>query len=233
MKAKTYHFDFKDLKLTVSQIENVLGYNEGDNREFVISLINEIMEESIEIANVRAQYCIFNNIEFDNAKRSVSINNISFNIKNVVFREIKKSESVALFLCTAGEEIGLRSRKAMKERDFLRGYVYDVIGSEIVEAAADLMQDELEKSAKASGKKITNRYSPGYCGWNVGEQHKLFQLMPYNYCGIRLNESALMDPEKSVSGIIGIGENVISNTYTCRMCEMKDCIYRKVKENRV
>jgi hypothetical protein len=233
MKAKTYQFDFKDLKLTVSQIENVLGYNEDDNREFVISLITGIMEESSEIADIRTQYCIFNNIEFDNVNRSVSINKICFNIKNIVFREIKKSESVALFLCTAGEEIGIRSRKAMKERDFLTGYIYDVIGSEIVEAAADIMQDELEKSAIASGKKITNRYSPGYCGWNVSEQHKLFQLMPYNYCGIRLNESALMDPEKSVSGIIGIGENVKSNPYTCRMCEMKDCIYRKVKENRV
>jgi hypothetical protein len=233
MKAKTYQFDFKDLKLTVSQIENVLGYNEDDNREFVISLITGIMEESSEIADIRTQYCIFNNIEFDNVNRSVSINKICFNIKNIVFKEIKKSESVALFLCTAGEEIGIRSRKAMKERDFLTGYIYDVIGSEIVEAAADIMQDELEKSAIASGKKITNRYSPGYCGWNVSEQHKLFQLMPYNYCGIRLNESALMDPEKSVSGIIGIGENVKSNPYTCRMCEMKDCIYRKVKENRV
>ena len=32
----------------------------------------------------------------------------------------------------------------MQERDLLRGYIYDVIGSEIVEAAADLMQDDLE-----------------------------------------------------------------------------------------
>jgi len=36
-----------------------------------------------------------------------------------------------------------------------------------------------------------------------------------------------MDPEKSVSGIIGIGENVRFNPYTCGMCDMKDCIYRK------
>ena len=121
----------------------------------------------------------------------------------------------------------------MNERDFLRGYVYDVIGSEIVEAACDLMQAELENAAVASGNKITNRYSPGYCGWNVSEQHKLFQLIPYNYCGIKLNESALMDPEKSVSGFIGIGENVKNNAYMCKICDMKDCIYRKLKEKKV
>lgn len=233
MKTKTFQFDFKDLKIKVSQIENVLGYNEGDDREFVIRLIDELLEESKEIANIRAQYCLFNNIKFDNENRSVAINNISFNIKKIVFGQIKKSDSLAVFLCTAGEEIGIRSRRAMKERDFLRGYVYDVIGSEIVESAADLMQAELEKSAVTSGNRITNRYSPGYCGWNVSEQHKLFQLIPYNYCGIRLNESALMDPEKSVSGFIGIGENVKSNAYICQICDMKDCIYRKVKERKI
>jgi hypothetical protein len=233
MRNSTFNFEFNDLNLSVSQIENVLGYNESDDREFVTRLIDELLVESKEIANIRAQYCIFNNIKFDNGNRSVAINNISFNIKKIVFGQIKKSDSIAVFLCTAGEEIGIRSRRAMKDRDFLRGYVYDVIGSEIVESAADLMQNELEKSAVASGNKITNRYSPGYCGWNVSEQHKLFQLIPYNYCGIKLNESALMDPEKSVSGFIGIGENVKSNPYMCQICDMKDCIYRKVKERKI
>jgi len=68
------------------------------------------------------------------------------------------------------------------------------------------MQGDLEKNMRDSGKKITNRYSPGYCGWDVTEQHKLFQLMPENYCGIKLTPSALMDPVKSISGIIGIGK---------------------------
>jgi len=232
MKNKIFQFDFKDLKLSVSQIENVIGFNEGDDREFVKDLIGEILSESSEIADVRAQYCLFERIRFDNESKSILINDINFNIKNIVYQQIKKSESVALFMCTAGEEIGKRSRKYMHERDLLRGYIYDVVGSETAEAAADLMQDDLVKSAAESGLKITNRYSPGYCGWNVSEQHKLFSLVPYNFCGIRLTESALMDPVKSVSGIIGIGSNVKSNPYTCRMCDMKDCIYRKVKEKK-
>ena len=83
-----------------------------------------------------------------------------------------------MFLCTAGKEIGIRSREAMKEGDLLTGYIYDVVGSEIVDSAADLMQNKLREKIAAEGKKITNRYSPGYCGWDVAEQHKLFQLMP-------------------------------------------------------
>ncbi|MBE3085623.1 MAG: hypothetical protein IMZ64_05330 [Bacteroidetes bacterium] len=232
MVNKTFQYDFNDLKLSVSQIENVIGYKEGEDRELVTDLIEEILKESQEISNIKAQYTIFNDVQFDSETKSVEISKIRFNIKKIVFGQIKKSDSLAIFFCTAGEEIGIRSRKAMQEKDLLLGYLYDVVGSEIVEAAADLMQNELEKAAISSGKKITNRYSPGYCGWDVAEQHKLFQLVPYNYCGIRLTPAALMDPVKSVSGIIGIGENVKSNPYTCSICDLKDCIYRKAREKK-
>jgi len=233
MCDKTYQFDFNDLKITVSQIEKVLGYNEGDDRAFVRDLIDELLIESQKICSIKAQYSVFNDISFDKDSRSVTIKGISFQIKKIVFGQINKSDSAALFLCTAGDEIGIRSRKAMQDRDFLKGYIYDVIGSEIVETAADLMQDNLEKDAASKGLKITNRYSPGYCGWDVAEQHKLFQLIPDNFCEVRLAESALMSPEKSISGIIGIGRDVRRNSYTCHICDMKDCINRKVKEKGV
>jgi hypothetical protein len=211
-------------------IEAVLGYKDGDDRELVTGLIEETLKESEAISKIKAQYAVFNDISFDEKTRCVFIHKIRFEIKKIVFGQIKKSDTLAVFLCTAGEEIGIRSRKAMQERDFLKGYIYDVIGSEIVEAAADLMQSDLEKTIVASGEKITNRYSPGYCGWDVAEQHKLFQLMPENFCGIKLTPSALMDPVKSISGIIGIGKNVRNNPYTCRLCNQEDCVYRSVRE---
>ena len=222
-----------DLKLSSSQIESVIGYKEGEDREIVTSLIEEILTKTQEISKIKAQYVVFNCVQFDNDTKSIVIDKIRFQIKKIVFGQIKKSDSVAIFLCTAGEEIGIRCRKAMQGKDYLTGYIYDVIGSEIVEAAADLMQVELERSALESGKKITNRYSPGYCGWDVAEQHKLFELIPENFCGIHLTPSALMDPVKSISGIIGIGKNVRYNPYTCGMCDMRDCIYRKAREQKV
>jgi hypothetical protein len=227
MADSTFRFSLNELNISVSQIEDVMGYKEGEDRTLVTDLIMEILKESEHISNIKSQYAIFRNVSFDNDSKSVIINKVGFQINKIVYGQIKKSDSVAIFLCTAGKEIGIRSRKAMEERDFLRGYIYDVVGSEIVEAAADIMQNELEKEVFQSGKKITNRYSPGYCSWNVSEQHKLFQMVPDNFCGIKLTESALMDPVKSISGFIGIGTNVKFNPYTCSLCDMKDCLYRK------
>ena len=223
----TFQYDFKDLKIDVTQIERVLGYQQGESHEAISELISEVLKESESICKIKAEYRIFDDVQFIDAEKEVKINNEVFDIKKIVFGQLKKSESIAVFLCTAGEEIGSRSRKEMKEGDLLKGYIYDVAGSEIAEAAADLMQNELEERMKNAGKKITNRFSPGYCGWDVAEQHKLFGLIPYNYCGIRLTPSALMDPVKSVSGFIGIGENVKKLPYTCNLCDMKNCIYRK------
>lgn len=230
MNTKTFNIDFNDLHLNSSLIETVLGYKDGEDRSLVTSLIDEILEESAGISNIKGQYSVFDEINLDDLTKSLRIQNIDFQIKKIVFTQLKRSDSVAVFLCTAGAEIGIRSKKAMQERDFLKGYIYDVVGSEITEAAADIMQEGLEKYMLDSGKKITNRYSPGYCGWDVAEQHKLFELIPENYCGIQLTPSALMDPVKSISGIIGIGKNVRYNPYTCRMCEMNDCLYRRARD---
>jgi hypothetical protein len=229
MTSTTYQFKFNDLDIDLKQIEKVLGYGEGSDRDIVDYLIAEILGEPDLFTEIRAEYKIYNEIEFVDSDKSLTVNNINFEIHKILSGQLRKSDSLAFFLCTAGHEPGARSRKSMADGDPLKGYIYDMLGSITVDAAADLMQAELEKSVISSGKKITNRYSPGYCGWHVSEQHKLFRLFPDNFCGIRLTDSALMDPIKSISGIIGIGKNVRYNQYTCSLCEMKECAYRELK----
>jgi hypothetical protein len=230
MTHSTFQFDFNDLTVDMKLIENVLGYSEGDDREIVNAVVEEIMKEPQLFRNIKAEYIICDNIEFVGSDKSLNINGINFQIHKILYGQLKKSDLLAVFLSTAGEEISVRTRIAMSEGDPLTGYIYDIIGSIVVDAAADLMQSELENTILSAGSKITNRYSPGYCGWDVAEQHKLFRLVPDNFCGIKLTDSALMDPIKSISGIIGIGEGVRYNPYRCSLCDMKNCAYRELKE---
>ncbi len=227
MQRSKLQYSYQDLHLSVSQIESALGYKEGEKQETISGIISEVLRESEKLCEIKAEYRIFDEVKFIESEKSVKILDHFFDIKKIVYGQIRKSQSIAVFLCTAGEEIGLRSSKEMRTGDLLTGYIFDVVGSEMVESAADLMQEELEILVIRDGKKITNRFSPGYCGWDVVEQHKLFSLMPDNYCRIRLTPSALMDPVKSVSGFIGIGENVKRLPYTCNFCDLKDCLYRK------
>lgn len=227
MIHKTYQFEFRQLGLTITQVQNDMGYREEAPDSSVLYVISDVLKDCESLNNIRAEYRIFHNISFDQAEKTVRIDDIVFEIKNTVFAQLKKSESIAVFLSTAGEDTAARGRQANMEGDLLRGFVYDVIGSEIVEAAAELMQNDLDEIIAPAGLLTTNRFNPGYCGWNVTEQHKLFRLMADNYCGIRLTESALMDPVKSGSGFMGIGKTVKRVPYTCSFCDMTDCFYRK------
>jgi cobalamin-dependent methionine synthase I len=90
----------------------------------------------------------------------------------------------------------------------------------------DLIQHNLKVEMKGIGMGTTNRYSPGYCDWDITEQKKLFGLLPAVFCGISLTESMLMKPIKSISGIIGIGKEVSFKRYSCNYCKDNHCLYR-------
>lgn len=206
-----------------------MGYLPGTAPEPVTELIREVSEELVSMGDIRAEYRIFSNIRFVSEEKTIEIEGIVFAVKPIIYRQIREAEEVALFICTAGPAVGEMSRRSMKDGDLLRGYVYDVIGSEVVENAADTMQEELKRTVMTTGRRITNRFSPGYCGWDVAEQHKLFGFFRDNFCGITLTESALMNPVKSVSGLIGIGREVKYTSYQCHLCDDKNCIYRNRK----
>lgn len=230
MERVRLNYSFSDLKISISHIGKLIDYDKGENSDLISEMIGEVLHEAASICDIRAEYAIWPSLNLPEGKTTMLINGIDFRIGKIIGTQLRRSESAAIFVCTAGSEIGERARSLMYEKDFLMGYIFDIAGSEIVEAAADLMQEHLGKTVSAGNKSITNRFSPGYCGWHVSEQHKLFSLIPENYCNIKLNDSALMQPVKSVSGVIGIGKEVKFRPYTCNICDDKNCIYRKFKE---
>jgi hypothetical protein len=111
----------------------------------------------------------------------------------------------------------------------LKVFIVNTLGSLIAEKCADEMERILQASIDKLGWKHTNRFSPGYCGWSLTEQHELFSLFPTpTPCGISLTDSSLMVPIKSVSGIIGVGKSVSKQEYSCGRCDFDKC-YKKKK----
>jgi hypothetical protein len=165
----------------------------------------------------------------DAAAHRLSIGGIELDVEKIVAGQLGRAEGAAVFLCTAGPGIGQLSRRLMAEGDPFTGFIADTVGSLVVERAMDVVQARLEAALAARGLRITNRYSPGYCDWRVVEQQKLFRLLPAGFCGVSLTESSLMQPIKTISGVIGIGAAVRKVPYTCRLCELEDCLYRRLQ----
>lgn len=232
MEVQEYSYRFDELEVSTDIIEKFMGYEPGNAPEPIPQLIKEVLASAYDYGEIKGGYVIQNDIVINREEKILQINDTVFNVKKIVSKQLKKIENLALFACTAGPEIGIYSKELMHEGDFIKGYIADVIGSEMVESAMDKIQDDLEQKMEARGLHITDRYSPGYCGWSVGEQHKLFSFLPENFCGISLTPSSLMMPIKSVSGIIGIGAEVRRKGYVCNMCDMVNCIYREIKQTK-
>lgn len=159
-----------------------------------------------------------------------------FDVGRIISRQLERAEAYCFFICTAGEEYQEFMERFMKPEedasdgmgeDMFRAYLAHSIGSALVERCADKMEEVLQAQIDKLGWHRTNRFSPGYCGWHVMEQQKLFPLFKGETCGVSLTESSLMMPIKSVSGVIGLGKNVRYLPYTCGLCNYENCYKRK------
>ena len=214
MTEKVLTYD--DLQITLADVYEQMGYHNTEPDEVT-------QQETQAIADdvrrwLRPQLCFFVVRELP-----------AFDMGNIILRQLRGSETYALFMCTAGEEFEAFQQRLKTEGDMVRVFIADALGSVIAEKCADQMELTLQESIDKLGWHHTNRFSPGYCGWHVSEQQKLFPLFDGHTCGITLTDSSLMVPIKSVSGIIGLGREVRKLDYTCGLCTYEKCYKRKKK----
>ena len=221
-----FPYSFEELTIDKNYLSTILGFPDGILPEPFDEYVAEAFQKAESMCDIHGAFCFAEKSEFTSGNSHILVDGIEFGIGKTVAKELRDSSSVVFFICTAGERISRCSQEMLKGENPVLGYVLDVLGSMIVEAATDELQKEIKHMANKEGYSITNRYSPGYCKWSVADQHQLFSFFPVNCCGIKLTDSALMYPIKSVSGIIGIGKEVKFRQYTCDLCNQADCIHK-------
>lgn len=230
MKYTERAFNYGDLQFDLQGLKGALGFPGADLPEPFDSYVEEALEFASQTSEIKVGYLICDDVKLDRANGSVHVNDFSLNIGKTICKELRGAEKLLFFVCTAGPSISMQSSELLKGEDPAKGYIYDQVGTYLVEAAGDRMQQLIKEDLKLAGNGITNRYSPGYCHWSVSDQHKLFSLFPAAPCGVTLTGSALMHPVKSISGLIGVGREVKYREYQCSLCLSLDCIYRKIHD---
>lgn len=223
---KEFTYSYGELAIEVNEISRLLGYPHGILPDPFSEYVAEAISLAEGLCQIRGAVYFSDEVRFPETKDRILIANTEFAIGKKIGKELLHSESVALFICTAGKKISELSGQLLMGEHPVLGYVYDVLGSIIADSAAEKIHQEIKKLVAIDDLLVTNRYSPGYCQWKVDDQHPLFSLFPEKCCGISLTDSALMHPVKSVSGIIGIGKDVKYRQYTCDLCSLTDCFYR-------
>lgn len=218
--------DIRKIHVDPEAVLHLLGSRDDDTRSHTLNLVDCCIKKALELATPRGAFAIWQTNDLSGPDE-IATEALRFHTGKIVRRMLKGAHSFAFFIATVGNGPENLSRKLMEEGNYLEGYATDLIASVMVDAIADQIHKQVRNEAASLGMKVTNRYSPGYCSWDVSDQQKLFSLFPGNRCGITLSESSLMSPIKSVSGVIGIGKSVRYQEYTCDNCSMKGCQFRK------
>jgi hypothetical protein len=222
-----YSLSFEELGLTERHLETGMGYRSAEAPPEIREMMREVLDGAGENAGIQGGLVLLEGLSADSDHAGMLLGGRRLSTGPVIAEQLRGAESAAVFLCTAGPRLEAWSRRLIQEGDFARGYMVDAAASEAVEAAVDKIQNHLAETVLPGGARITNRFSPGYCGWPVSDQHGLFSLLPEGFCGVTLTASSLMVPIKSVSGLVGIGPSAEFNPYPCRQCPMKDCFKRR------
>jgi hypothetical protein len=109
------------------------------------------------------------------------------------------AEKVALCISTIGLELEEEIKKLMNKNEMLRALILDSLGSEAAEEGAIQSDRILAEKARKMDLWPSKRFSPGYGKWDIQEQRYVFSVLPGESIGVRLTESCMMIPRKSVS----------------------------------
>jgi cobalamin-dependent methionine synthase I len=144
-------------------------------------------------------------------------------------RLLERCQKVAIFALTIGDGLEEMVEYLSGISLVLKASVLDAIGSGAAENLAQFVEDDIRAAAEKEGLVASRRFSPGYCDWKVNQQKMLFRALGNTRHGVELTDSCLMVPQKSVSGIVGLGlpGNGIEEYNPCISCAKKDCPGRR------
>ena len=226
MDGKCVHVSFADIELTANDIYKEMGYGTNVPDDNVRLWVDMTMQKANQIVSPSFYYATFNG-ELDESSLNCSETKTRFLLGTTIARLLHNAEFFLVFTATAGIDYQNEHNRLSQAGDALQLYIWDALGTCVAEATGNLMEKYVEADFKDT--LHTSRFSPGYCGWLVKDQRILFDMLPPKVCDITLNDSALMYPIKSISGIIGLGAHVDTKKYGCQFCELTSCYKKRMK----
>ena len=149
---------------------------------------------------------------------------------------IKGAVEIILGICSIGPAVEEQTREYMKNKNMFKGVILDSLASWAVDKTRKKFCNWITKNIHMNeGYRTSIMLSPGESEWLITEQSVIFKLLKQEAqeIGVRLTESMLMIPLKSLSLLIGAGPNHLGKEdgSSCEFCLQKDrCRYSEMRE---
>jgi hypothetical protein len=184
--------------------------------------------------------------EIDISSENLIIGNSKFASRK--FRDMlaeANAFAIMLTIACAGKECEEEARKLWQEGKPDEYFFLETYGSAVAEFLVTIAGAHFCSWAEKNKFAILPHYSPGYAGWDVSDQKKVFELIEQkkskDFPGkFNVLETGMLDPKKSLIVVFGITKEVttlnkLQELIPCEACSMYSCQYRRkpYKQSRI
>jgi len=168
-------------------------------------------------------------------------NGIGLNVSPGPIEKIyPKASQLAVFAATIGPDIVKAISALFEKGDFALANHLDAAASTGTDLISHVLENQLKadliRQGRANNETAVLAYSPGYCGWHISSQKQLFDFLQPGDIGITLRDSFLMEPLKSISGVLITGPaniHVFEAAYPfCAQCKSKTCGEKRLPKSK-
>jgi len=148
-----------------------------------------------------------------------------------------QADSAMLVAVSAGQECEERAQQLWRESKPDEYFFLEMFGSAVVEHLVTVASGRICGWADRHGAAALPHYSPGYSGWDISDQVKLWHLLREKgaaHLNGRLDvlETGMLRPKKSLLAVFGITHNLeqarkLVRLIPCETCSLPKCQYRR------
>ena len=182
------------------------------------SHVQTLVEEAQSLISAKAVYKVcYIESKYEDA---VTIDGRSLKSR-VLRKNLNNVERIFPYVVTIGNRLEEKTRACT---DLLKKYYLDTIGNVVLNSTQKYLKDQFRSRYALNGMSCM---SPGSLkDWAIEEQRSLFSILGdvKSAIGVGLNETLVMIPNKSLSGIYFPTEIPF---YSCQLCHREDCPARK------
>ena len=218
------------LRLDVNDVLRQMGIaNDAELRPKMESLIAELLsgDEADHLLAPAIAYELHAITEIHNDR--LCIDN-SWTIQgSLLSSALAQASDLAVVFCTIGPDLENEKAECKARKNLMRALLLDSFGSAAIDNLAVEAYHLIRDIAASRGHTASSPISPGMRGFSISEQWRMAQLAPIKELGLQLTSSGMMNPQKSLSMIIGFGEEMPtwSRAEACARCNLaKSCRYR-------
>lgn len=224
----------KDFKLDIDKdaVFRYQGYNRKKVKEpnqNILKITEEEIRRGYNLFKPQGIYSLIKIINFTSKGRINLEDELIFRFSKSVINQLKGASHLLVGVVTIGDFLEKKVFELFSQGEYPQALALDAVGTVAVEDFSREVRKLAHQEVKEQGFKTSRHFSPGYGGWEVSQQDIIFKSIPADNIGVRLTEGYMMLPQKSLSWIIGVGEEMIISSEednNCGNCQSKCCNYK-------